>query len=191
MSIDGAQPFLRRKVLDAAGRRQSHPVNAERRRECAPHIDALIGLVPVRVVRLADLILRIGTLTWDRFGMKNTDLRILAMLGAYQPISVNEISRKTHIDKAWISRSSRGLLRRKLITKSAHPADSRASSLALTKKGEALLRKIAPVAQEYQRQFLRGQRSRDVERVLDLLAARAEEMFQRALQQQKSRNARR
>lgn len=191
MSVNGARALLRGKVRDAAARRQVYPVKVERHRERAPHIDALIRLVPVRVVRVADLILRIGTLTWDRFGLKNTDLRILAMLGAYQPISVNEISRKTHIDKAWISRSSRGLLRRKLITRSAHPADSRAWSLALTKKGEALLRKIAPVAQEYQRQFLQGQRSRDVERVLDLLAARAEEMFQRALQQRKSRNARR
>jgi|SRR5690348_5094496 len=182
MSSDGAQPLMRRKVRETAGGRQAHSAKAEHHRERAPHIDALIRLVPVRVVRVADLILRIGTLTWDRFGLKNTDLRILAMLGAYQPISVNEISRKTHIDKAWISRSSRSLLRRKLITKSAHPADSRASSLALTRKGEALLREIAPVAQEYQRQLLQGQRSRDVERVLDLLAARAEEMFQRTTQ---------
>ncbi|HEY6905273.1 MAG TPA: MarR family winged helix-turn-helix transcriptional regulator [Candidatus Acidoferrales bacterium] len=191
MSVNGAQPLMRRKVLDAVRSRQSHPVKAEHRRERAPHIDALIRLVPVRVVRVADLILRIGTLTWDRFGLKNTDLRILAMLGAYQPISVNEISRKTHIDKAWISRSSRSLLRRKLITKSAHPADSRAWSLALTKKGEALLRKIAPVAQEYQRQLLQGQRSRDVERVLDLLKARAEEMFQRAMQEKNGSSRRR
>jgi DNA-binding MarR family transcriptional regulator len=185
MSVDGAQPLMRRKVLDVAGSRQAHAAKAEHHRERAPHIDALIRLVPVRVVRVADLILRIGTLTWNRWGLKNTDLRILAMLGAYQPISVNEISRRAHIDKAWISRSSRSLLRRKLITKSAHPADSRASSLALTKKGEALLREIAPVAQEYQRQLLQGQRSRDVERVLDLLAARAEEMFQRTAQKHK------
>jgi DNA-binding MarR family transcriptional regulator len=185
MSVDGAQPLMRRKVHDAAGSGQVHPAQAEHHRERAPHIDALIRLVAVRVVRVADLILRIGTLTWDRWGLKNTDLRILAMLGAYQPISVNEISRRAHIDKAWISRSTRSLLRRKLITKSAHPADSRASSLALTKKGEALLREIAPVAQEYQRQLLQGQRSRDVERVLDLLAARAEEMFQRTSQKHK------
>jgi DNA-binding MarR family transcriptional regulator len=77
------------------------------------------------------------------------------------------------------------LLRRKLITKTAHPADSRVSSLSLTKKGEALLRQIAPVAQEYQRQLLQGQRSRDVERVLDLLAARAEEMFERTTRKNK------
>jgi DNA-binding MarR family transcriptional regulator len=182
---------MRRKVHDAAGSRQTHPAKAEHHGERAPHIDALIRLVAVRVVRVADLILRIGTLTWDRWGLKNTDLRILAMLGAYQPISVNEISRRAHIDKAWISRSSRSLLRRKLITKSAHPADSRASSLALTKKGEALLREIAPVAQEYQRQLLQGQRSRDVERVLDLLAARAEEMFQRTSQKHKRASRRR
>jgi DNA-binding MarR family transcriptional regulator len=191
MGADAAQPLMRRNISDAAGTRQARPAKTERHHERAPHIDALIKLVAVRVVRIADLILRVGTLTWDRFGLKNTDLRILAMLGAYEPISVNEISRRTHIDKAWISRSSRSLLRRKLITKTAHPADSRASSLSLTKKGEALLRKIAPVALEYQRQLLQGQRSRDVERVLDLLAVRAEEMFQRTAQKSTRRIRRR
>lgn len=180
MSVDGAQRLLNRKDNDAFRGRRIGPAKAGRRREHAPHIDALIRLVSVRVVRLAELILRIGTLTFrDRFGVKSTDLRILVMLGAYQPISVNEVSRRTHIDKAWISRSLRGLLRRKLVKKTPHPADSRASSLSLTRKGEALLREIAPVAEEYQRQLLRGQRRRDVERVLDFLAARAEEMFQR------------
>jgi DNA-binding MarR family transcriptional regulator len=180
MSADGAQPILGGKYDEAFRNRRMGPAKSGRRREHAPHIDALIRLVSVRIVRLAELILRIGTLTFkDRFGVRPTDLRILVMLGAYQPISVNEVSRRTHIDKAWISRSLRGLLRRKLITKTPHPADSRASSLSLTRKGEALLREIAPVAQEYQRQLLKGQRTRDVERVLDLLAARAEEMFQR------------
>lgn len=166
--------------------RALNPVGIRHNREPEPHIDALIRLVSVRIVRIAELILRIGTLTFkERFGVKPTDLRILVMLGAYQPISVNEVSRRTHIDKAWISRSLTGLLRRKLITRTAHPSDSRASLLSLTKKGEALLREIAPVAQEYQRQLLQGQRTRDVERVLDLLSARAEEIFQREVQQRK------
>lgn len=201
MNGDAAQPLMRRKMTDAVAARRPRPASPEPRREHPPHIDALLRQVPVRVVRVADLILRIGTLTWGRFGLKNTDMRILSMLGAYQPISVNEISRRTHIDKAWISRSARDLLRRKLIAKTAHPADSRASSLSLTKKGEALLREIAPVAAEFQRQLLQGQRKSDVERSLDLLAAHAEEMFQRALRlrdafaggpsQQKNRNLRR
>jgi len=160
------------------------PAHAKHRREHAPHIDALIRLVSVRVVRIADLILRIGTIAFkERFGVKPTDLRILIILGAFQPISVNEVSRRTHIDKAWISRSLSGLLRRKLIARTAHPSDSRASLLSLTKKGEALLREIAPVAQEYQRQLLQGQRQRDVERMLDLLSARADEMYQAAVQE--------
>ena len=180
MSVHGAQPLLSRKDDEAFGGRRMGPAKAGRRRQHAPHIDALIRLVSVRIVRVADLILRIGKITFgDRFGLKPTDLRILIILGVHQPISVNEVSRRTHIDKAWISRSLRGLLRRKLITKTAHPADSRTSSLSLTRKGEALLRAIAPVAQEYQRQLLKGQRTRDVERVLALLTARAEEMFQR------------
>jgi DNA-binding MarR family transcriptional regulator len=191
MIADGAQPLLRSKNDEAFSGRRTHPAKAGRRHEHAPHIDALIRLVSVRIVRLSELILRIGTQRFkDRFGVKPTDLRILVMLGAYQPISLNEVSRRTHIDKAWISRSLRALLRRKLIARMAHPSDSRASLLSLTRKGEALLREIAPVAQEYQRQLLQGQRARDVERVLDLLSARAEEMYQAAMQQ-KSGTARR
>jgi DNA-binding MarR family transcriptional regulator len=143
------------------------------------------------VVRLSDLLLRIGKSTFEnRFGVKLTELRILIILGAFRSISVNEISRRTHIDKAWISRSLTGLLRRRLIKKTAHPEDSRASSLSLTAKGEALLREIAPVAEGYQRQLLEGQNSREVERVLDLLALRAEEMYQQAVQGERRRNLR-
>jgi DNA-binding MarR family transcriptional regulator len=176
MNIGAQQPVPYSKAFEA--------VHRVRRREHPAHIDTLIRLVSVRIVRLSELILRIGILAFKgRFGVKPTDLRILVMLGAYQPISVNEVSRKTHIDKAWISRSLRDLLRRKLIKRTPHPSDSRAALLSLTSKGEVLLREIAPAAEKYQRQLLQGQRSRDVERMLDLLSARAEEMFQVAMQQ--------
>lgn len=189
MSAGDPQTVPYPRVLEGTPSGRSDAVKPRRRQGHAPHMDTLIRLVSVRIVRLSELILRIGTLTFKkRFGVKPTDLRILVMLGAYQPISVNEVSRRTHIDKAWISRSLRGLLSRKLIKRTAHPSDSRASLLSLTKKGEALLREIAPVAEEYQRQLLQGQRARDVERVLDLLSARAEEMFQLAFQQ-KNRTA--
>lgn len=191
MSVEGAQPLMSRTELEPLGSRKMGQAKAAHRRERAAHIETLIQLVSVRVVRLSDLLMRIGKITFEgRFGIKLTELRILIILGAFQSISVNEISRRTHIDKAWISRSLRGLLRRKLIKKTAHPADSRASSLTLTKKGEALLREIAPVAEEYQRQLLQGQRRGEVERVLDLLAEHAEEIYQREAPRQK-RDARR
>jgi DNA-binding MarR family transcriptional regulator len=184
MSTGSPQSVPYPKLMETVRSGRPDPVSPRHRQQHAPHIDALIRLVSVRIVRLSELILRIGTFTFkNRFGVKPTDLRILVMLGAYQPISVNEVSRRTHIDKAWISRSLGGLLRRRLIKRTAHPSDSRASLLSLTKKGESLLREIAPVAEEYQRQLLQGQRSRDVERVLDLLSARAEEMFQLAIAQ--------
>ncbi|HUI52880.1 MAG TPA: MarR family winged helix-turn-helix transcriptional regulator [Terriglobales bacterium] len=192
MNVGGSQAVTQSKPLSGSRSSRKNPANARRRRDPAPHIDTLIRLVSVRIVRLSELILRIGTLTFkERFGVKPTDLRILVMLGAYQPISVNEVSRRTHIDKAWISRSLTGLLRRKLITKTSHPSDSRASLLSLTAKGEGLLREIAPVAEGYQRELLQGQRARDVERMLDLLSARAEEMFQRAVRQKSRASARR
>jgi len=180
MSLDGLQAFPNGKALRDRVR-AIKPAGAARHREHAPHIDALIRLVSVRLVRLAELIARIATLTFeDRFGVKNTDLRILVMLGAYQPISVNEVSRRTHIDKAWISRSLRALLRRRLVRKIAHPSDSRASLVSLTKAGETLLRDIAPVALRHQRQLLHGLRSRDVEQILGILSDRAEEMLRLA-----------
>jgi len=192
MTVGETQAAMHSKAVPASRNPRTNPANARRRRDTAPHIDTLIRLVSVRIVRLSELILRIGTITFKgRFGVKPTDLRILVILGAYQPISVNEVSRRTHIDKAWISRSLRDLLHRKLITKTSHPSDSRASLLSLTSKGEALLREIAPVAEGYQRQLLQGQRARDVERMLDLLSARAEDMFQEAIRQKKRAPARR
>src|SRR5579862_9871075 len=186
MNAGDSQAVPYPKVPEAVRSGRSVSIKPRQPREHAPHIDTLIRLVSVRIVRLSELILRIGGVTFKhRFGVKPTDLRILVILGAYQPISVNEVSRRTRIDKAWISRSLRGLLSRKLITRTAHPSDSRAALLSLTKKGEALLREIAPVAEEYQRQLLQGQRSREVERVLDLLSVRAEEMLQRAVQKKK------
>lgn len=182
MSIEGAHQLMGREEPEPPASRNTSRATTSHRRERAAHIETLIQLVSVRVVRLSDLLMRIGKITFERrFGVKLTELRILIILGAFHSISVNEISRRTHIDKAWISRSLKGLLRRKLIKKTAHPADSRASSLSLTKKGEALLRQVAPVAEEYQRQLLEGQRSQDVERVLDLLATRAEGIYQRSL----------
>jgi DNA-binding MarR family transcriptional regulator len=192
ITVDGARPLMRRKIHAIVRSKQTGSAKAGRQHDHAPHIDALIRLVSVRIVRLAEMILRLGTTPiMNQFGVKPTDLRILIMLGAYQPISVNEVSRGTHIDKAWISRSLRGLMRRRLIAKAPHPSDSRVSSLSLTSQGEALLREIAPVAQKYQRLLLQGQRPRDVERMLDLLSARAEAMFQVAAREKKRGGLRR
>jgi DNA-binding MarR family transcriptional regulator len=192
MIAEGAQPLMGRKELEPLGTREMSQAKAAHRHGREPHIETLIQLVSVRVVRLADLLMRIGKFTFEgRFGVKLTELRILIILGAFHSISVNEISRRTHIDKAWISRSLQGLLRRKLIKKTAHPEDSRASSLSLTKKGEALLREIAPVAEEYQQQLLRGQLKDEVEHVLDLLAERAEGIYQREVSEQRRTSFRR
>jgi len=83
MTADGARPLLRRKDSEAFRGRRIGPAKTGHRREHAPHIDALIRLVSVRIVRLAELILRIGTHTFrNRFGVKPTGLRILVILGA-------------------------------------------------------------------------------------------------------------
>lgn len=188
IGADGLRTHQNRKALKERAR-GVNPLRVRRHRE-SRHIDALIRLVPVRLIRLAELISRLATVTFvHRFGVKNTHLRILVMLGAHQPISVNELSRRTHIDKAWISRSLRGLVRRKLVTKAAHPADRRASLITLTKAGEALLQEIAPVALKHERQLLQELPSRDVERLLGILSRRAEEMLRLATKNRRQTSA--
>ena len=67
------------------------------------------GYITVRAVQLAEIISRGASQVFEtRFGVKNTELRILVHLGG-QALAVNELARRTHVDKAWISRSLRGL----------------------------------------------------------------------------------
>lgn len=39
------------------------------------------------------------------FGLRSTELRILNVLDGAGSISINEMARRTHVDKAWASRS--------------------------------------------------------------------------------------
>lgn len=147
-----------------------------------PELLALNRLLSVRLVRLAELISRSAQLALEeRFDVKNTELRILVMLGGYAPMSVNELGRRTHIDKAWISRSLRQLIRRGLVNKAPHPTDTRATLISLTRSGRALLRTLAPVALARQSQFLSGLRKSQVDALVDTLTERAEKLLHGAM----------
>jgi DNA-binding MarR family transcriptional regulator len=177
-----AVPFYIDAGADRAG--DVGQARAIRQRQCDPQIEALIRLVSVKILRLAEVISRTSSLAFkDRFHVKHTELRILVYLAAYEPISLSELSRLIHIDKAWISRSLRDLIRRRFVATAKHPTHSRASRFSLTNAAEALLSDIAPTTMAYQRKLLQGLRRNDVERILDLLLARAEKMLQVAAQQ--------
>src|SRR5215472_11394177 len=135
------------------------------------------GFITVRAVQLAELISRGASQVFEtRFGVKNTELRILVHLGR-EPLAVNELARRTRVDKGWISRSLLGLQRRGLVARMAHPTDSRASLVRLTADGEALVHGFAPVAAARNRRLLAGLDEQEVQRLLDALTLRAEDIL--------------
>ena len=134
--------------------------------------------VQVRVVQLGETLARAATTTFEsRFHLRNAELWILAQLGGTEPLPVSEISRRTRIDKAWISRSSRALIRRGLVRRTRHSSDSRVTLLSLTPKGDELLSKIAPVSRRRHDWLLRGLSKHEVYAVLDALQLRAEALL--------------
>jgi DNA-binding MarR family transcriptional regulator len=159
-------------------------LKSDRRRDVAtapadpdtPHMDRL---VTVRIVQLAEILSRGATEVFEkRFGVKNTELRILVQLEGREGLTVNELSRRTRVDKAWISRSLKGLERRGLVGRTAHPSDTRASLVSLTPAGEQLVEKLAPVATARSERLVEGLDKRQVDALLDALAERAEALLQ-------------
>jgi DNA-binding MarR family transcriptional regulator len=138
---------------------------------------AMDGFITVKAVQLAEIISRGASQVFEtRFGVKNTELRILVHLG-HQALAVNELARRTHVDKGWISRSLRGLEARGLVVRTSHPTDARASLVQLTLEGEALVRSFAPVAAARNRRLLAGLDEEEVYGLFDALILRAEDIL--------------
>lgn len=139
---------------------------------------AMDGLVTVRIVQLAEIVSRGASQVFERrFGVKNTELRILVHLGGPEPLAVNELARRTMVDKAWISRSLRALEKRGLVQRAPHPTDSRAALVSLTAEGRTLVAQFAPVAAARNRRLLAGLDEEEVFRVLDGLLLRAKDVL--------------
>jgi DNA-binding MarR family transcriptional regulator len=139
---------------------------------------AMDDFATVRLGLLADVLTRGATQAFEsRFGVKTTELRILVQLGGRSALAVNEIARRTRVDKAWISRSIRALERRGLVGRARHPTDTRASLVSLTDKGRALIEALAPVARSRNDRLLKGLDRAEVSRLLDALLLRADDLL--------------
>lgn len=138
----------------------------------APTLEDNVG---VRVVRIAEVFTRLARQRVEaRWGLRSTDLRILNMLDGTESVAVSEIARRTHVDKAWISRSVRELVDKGLVERRSDPDDSRVTLAALTKRGRDLLEDIRPHALWHEKRVLKGIDERAFKADLDRLLANAE-----------------
>ena len=118
---------------------------------------SLEDLVAVRIVRIAEVIARLATQTIEaQVGLRNTDLRLMNLLDRSDGITVNEIARRAHVDKAWVSRSLRELQKSGLVTRRSLREDSRLCVIGLSAKGRALLEQVRPLASARETRLLAG-----------------------------------
>jgi DNA-binding MarR family transcriptional regulator len=136
---------------------------------------SLEDLVAVRVVRIAEVVARLATRTIEaQVGLRNTDLRILNLLDRSDGLSVNEIARRAHVDKAWVSRSLRHLETDGLVIRSSLRRDSRVSVITLSARGTARLNQVRPLAKARESRLLAGIDRTAFKRQLDRLMLNAE-----------------
>ena len=87
-------------------------------------------------------------------GLKAVEVRILLSLAREQPRGVGHISRRTRLDKAWISRTLRALEARGLV--SIADGEERTRLISLTAEGNAVAMRIIPVLTREWAQAVRG-----------------------------------
>jgi DNA-binding MarR family transcriptional regulator len=139
---------------------------------------SLEDLVAVRIVRIAEVVARLATQTIEaRVGLRNTDLRLMNLLDGAEGVTVNEIARRAHVDKAWVSRSLRHLEQSGLVTRKGVRKDSRLTVIDLSAKGRALLGQVRPLAQARETRLLDGIDKDAFKANLDRLMANAEAML--------------
>ena len=138
----------------------------------------LEAFLPYRFHVLAELLSRSLALIYqDRFGISVAEWRILATLGRESPLSAGEVGRRTHMEKPRVSRALGRMQEAGLLVRRVDRQDHRVAVLRLSRRGQDLYQRIAPLALEWERQLLIGLDSQDRTR-LDALLDRLQDRLE-------------
>jgi DNA-binding MarR family transcriptional regulator len=100
-------------------------------------------LISYRLHVLANLSARWAEARYQqRFELKLLEWRTMALLGGYEPQSLNELARGAGLEKSYASRTVAGLIKRKLVSSTPDDRDARGKLFELTRSGKALYRKV-------------------------------------------------
>lgn len=134
--------------------------------------------IGVRAIRLAEVFARLARIVVEKpFGLRATELRILNILDGEASLSINEIARRTHVDKGWISRSIRDLEDRNLVQRRSDDNDSRKSHALLSASGKSLLDTIRPFARDGELRMFIGIDERRFKAEMDQLLGNLEDIL--------------
>jgi DNA-binding MarR family transcriptional regulator len=107
----------------------------------------LDGFMPYRLSVLQQEVSRaIAAVYASKHDLMRHDWRVMAALGDAQPLSANDVCRRTNMDKVQVSRAIARLKKKALVSQHQDLEDRRRSVLRLTERGEVVYRDIVPVA---------------------------------------------
>ncbi len=150
---------------------------ARRKRAIGGDAFALERFVPYRLSVLSNTVSRaIASVYAERFAITIAEWRCLAVLGRFQPMSANDLCRRTAMDKVRVSRALARLLATGLVERATDGLDRRRSVLRLSPTGRRLRDKIGPLARAAEARLLAGLSAAErasLDRLLGVLSARA------------------
>jgi DNA-binding MarR family transcriptional regulator len=144
-------------------------------------------LIQVRIFRIHEVIEQLARYSVRTRGLRTTDMRIMNLLFDAGELSVNELARRAHVDKAWISRSVMELLRKRLVNKKADPNDARAQLIRLTPKSRTLIEAVRPQLFSNERRLLDGVNEKQLKKQFDKLLLNADLLLESYQQKHKKR----
>ncbi|TDH35208.1 MarR family transcriptional regulator [Pseudohoeflea suaedae] len=99
----------------------------------------------------------------DRYGMLNTEWRVLAHLGEAGGLTAKQIGAQARVHKTKVSRAVVALERKRFVARTTSDTDRRSATLELTKTGRKVYEDLAVIAREYDRQLAHslGQKGRE------------------------------
>ena len=109
-------------------------------------------------------------------GIPFSEGRCLAAIGAFSPLSVNDLAQRANLNKGQASRAAQSLVDQSLVRKSASAIDGRGVVLTLTARGETVWRRVMAVIERRNAEIvacLDAQEFEQLSELLDRLVAHA------------------
>ena len=102
-------------------------------------------------------------------GIPFSEGRCLAAIGAFSPLSVNDLAQRANLNKGQASRAAQSLVDQGLVRKEASATDGRGVVLTLTPKGERVWQRVMIVVERRNAEIVACLDAREVQQFSGLL----------------------
>ena len=137
------------------------------------------GLVSMRMIRLFVMLRKSGILAQRRkFGLSETEWRIMTQLGETAPLSLNGLADAMLQDRGQLSRAVKAMVERDLLTRERKPGGPEIE-IGLSGRGRAIYAQMVEWVYQRDRELTEGIPEQDVaivHRVLNQMIARSQAM---------------